>query len=43
MEKGLIGKHKFQSENFSMDQLEFILASIEKKQFLLNPRDRFDI
>jgi hypothetical protein len=35
MEKGLIGKYKFQSENFSIDQLAFTLSSIEKKQFLL--------
>jgi hypothetical protein len=35
MEKGLIGKYKFQSEIFSIDQLEYTLSSIEKKQFLL--------
>ena len=35
MEKGLIGKYKFQSENFSIEQLAFTLSSIEKKQFLL--------
>ena len=35
MEKGLIGKYKFQSENFSIDQLGFTLSSIERKQFLL--------
>lgn len=35
MEKGLIGKYKFQSENFSIVQLAFTLSSIEKKQFLL--------
>jgi hypothetical protein len=35
MEKGLIGKYKFQSEKFSIDQLGFTLSSIEKKQFLL--------
>ena len=34
MEKGLIGKYKFQSENFSIDQLVFALSSIEKKHFL---------
>ncbi len=35
MEKGLIGKYKFQSEKFSIEQLVFTLSSIEKKQFLL--------
>jgi hypothetical protein len=35
MEKGLIGKYKFQSENFSIDQLAFTLSSIKKMQFLL--------
>jgi hypothetical protein len=36
MEKGLIGKYRFQSDNFSIDQLAFTLSSIEKKQFLLH-------
>ncbi len=36
MEKGLIGKYRFQSEKFSIDQLSFTLSSIEKKQFLLH-------
>jgi hypothetical protein len=36
MEKGLIGKYKFQSGKFSIDQLEYILSSIDKKQFLLH-------
>ena len=35
MEKGLIGKYKFQSEKFSIDQLRFTTSSIEKKHFLL--------
>jgi hypothetical protein len=36
MEKGLIGKYKFQSGKFSIDQLEYTLSSIDKKQFLLH-------
>ena len=35
MEKGLIGKYKFQTEKFSIDQLRFTTSSIEQKQFLL--------
>ncbi len=35
MEKGLMGKYKFQSEKFSIDQLSFTLSSIERRQFFL--------